>query len=73
MPELEITSLQKVLHALLLVQLEQMDEQNRFGILMRSGWTNSEIAVALGISENAVAVRRTRLKQKGQRGKISNE
>jgi DNA-directed RNA polymerase specialized sigma24 family protein len=69
MPELDSTSLQKVLHALLLIQLESIDEANRFSILMRSGWTNAEIGTALGISEGAVAVRRTRMKQKSQKEK----
>lgn len=64
MPDLETTSLQKILHALLLIQLENMDDDRRFPILIRSGWTNAEIAMALGLTENAVSIRRSRFKQK---------
>lgn len=69
MGDLEISSLHKVLHALLLIQLEALDEPHRFSVLIRSGWTNAEIAMATGLSENAVAIRRTRLKQKTQKEK----
>jgi DNA-binding NarL/FixJ family response regulator len=69
MADLEITSLQKILHALLLIQLEEIDDEQRFSILVRAGWTNSEIAIALGLSENAAAVRRTRFKQLAKKEK----
>ena len=69
MAESEAGTLQKILHALLLVQMEELEEPNRFSILIRAGWTNGEIASSLAISENAVAVRRTRLKQKAQKEK----
>jgi FixJ family two-component response regulator len=68
MPEQEPAMLEKILHALLLIQLNEVEEQNRFPILIRAGWTNAEIANALGITDNAVAVRRTRLKTKGAKG-----
>jgi FixJ family two-component response regulator len=69
MPELEVVTLQKILHALLLIQMEEIDESNRFPILIRAGWTNAEIASSLGLSESAVAMRRTRLKQKTEKEK----
>ena len=67
MADLEITSLQKILHALLLIKMEEIEFENRFPILIRAGWSNSEIAMALGLSENAVAIRRTRFKKKPQK------
>jgi len=60
--------LRKILNALLLIQLQTLDEAERFPLLIRSGWDNAEIAVALGLTENAVAIRRTRLK-----GKVAKE
>lgn len=69
MPEFEIIALQKILHALLLIQLDQIEESNKFPLLVRAGWANAEIATALGVTENAVAVRRTRSKQKVQKEK----
>jgi len=67
MPEPPAAMLEKILHALLLIQLDEIEEQNRFPILVRAGWSDSEIATALGISKNAVSIRRTRLRQKVQK------
>ena len=64
MNDAESPGLQKVLTALLLIQLNELDDAARFSILFRSGWTNAEVSTATGLSEGAVAVRRTRLKQK---------
>jgi DNA-binding CsgD family transcriptional regulator len=63
-PDSGFEDLRKILNALLLVQLHKLDEAERFPLLVRSGWNNAEIALALGMTENAIAVRRTRLKGK---------
>jgi hypothetical protein len=68
MPDVDTVALQKILHALLLIQMEDIDESKRLPLLIRAGWTNAEIASSSGMTENAVAVRRTRLKQKSNKG-----
>lgn len=65
--------LRKILNALLLIQLQKLDEAERFPLLVRSGWNNAEIALALGLTENAIAVRRTRLKGKPSKEKKTDE
>jgi len=55
--------LQKVLTALLLVQMADMSEADQIGILIRAGWANSEIAQVCSVTENAIAIRKTRLKK----------
>jgi DNA-binding NarL/FixJ family response regulator len=59
----DISALRKVLTALLLIQLREIPEADQVPLLIRSGWSNAEIAVAFGITENAVAIKRTRLKK----------
>jgi hypothetical protein len=68
MPDLDAVALARILHALLLIQLDEIDESKRLPLLIRAGWSNAEIAGSFGMTENAVAVRRTRLKQKPMKG-----
>ena len=63
MNDSEVQGIQKVLTALLLVQLTDMSEGDQIGLLIRAGWSNAEIAQVCGATENAIAVRKTRLKK----------
>jgi hypothetical protein len=63
MDDLEGPGIQKVLTAFLLLQLAEMSEGDQIELLIRSGWTNAEIAQVCGATENAIAIRRTRLKK----------
>jgi len=55
--------LQKVLTALLLVQMADMDEADQINLLIRAGWSNADIAQVCGVTENAIAIRKTRMKK----------
>lgn len=59
----DISALRKVLTALLLIQLKDVPQPDQVTLLIRSGWSNAEIATVFGITENAVAIKRTRLKK----------
>jgi DNA-binding NarL/FixJ family response regulator len=55
--------LQKVLTALLLLQMSDLSEGDQIELLIRSGWTNGEIAKVCNVTENAVAIRKTRFRK----------
>jgi DNA-binding CsgD family transcriptional regulator len=69
--DVENSGIQKVLRALLLIQLKELTESEQVPLLIRAGWNNKEIAVALGVTENSIAIKRTRLKN-GVKGRESN-
>lgn len=55
--------LRKVLTALLLVQMADLSESDQINLLIRAGWSNADIAQVCGVTENAIAIRKTRLKK----------
>jgi DNA-directed RNA polymerase specialized sigma24 family protein len=58
-----IVDTNRILRALLLVQMEGVEEERRLPLLVQAGWSDGEIASVLGISEDLVAVRRSRFGQ----------
>jgi hypothetical protein len=60
---------ERTLTALLLVQLNDLKPDVAADILIRAGWTNPEVAEILGITANAVALRRFRTKRGKPAGK----
>jgi len=63
MNESDVKGIQRVLTALLLVQMNDMSEGDQVNLLIRAGWANSDIAQLCGVTENAIAIRKTRLKK----------
>jgi len=58
--------LDRVMLALLLIQLKDMPQDQGADVLINAGWTNPEIAEIFGMTANAVALRRSRKKKKGK-------
>ena len=64
MPDEETISLESTLRALLLVALRSLDTDSRIETLLRAGFSNVVIADLTGMTANAIAVRKLRLKRK---------
>ncbi len=65
MPDDLNKSLEKTMRALLLVSLNGLNIDAQVETLLRSGFSNVEIAEMTGMTPNAVGVRKMRLKRKG--------
>lgn len=63
MPEKTLPLLERTLLALLHLQLRDVAPDQAAEILIRSGWSNPDAAEVIGVTTNAIAVRRNRLKK----------
>ena len=60
-------SLEMTLRALLLISLGNLEADKQVETLLRAGFPNGAIADLTGTTANAVALRKSRLKKKGQK------
>lgn len=63
MPD-ESMSLENTLRALLLVSLKSLEVDAQVETLLRAGFSNVDIADLTGMTANAIALRKSRLKKK---------
>jgi hypothetical protein len=57
-------SLESTMRALLLASLRSLDTDSQIEILLKAGFSNPVVADLTGITANAVALRKARLKRK---------
>jgi len=63
MAEKSLPLLERTLLALLHLQLKGLTPDQAAEILIRSGWSNPDAAEVIGVTANAIAIRRNRLKK----------
>jgi hypothetical protein len=67
MPDESNISLENTLRALLLVSLKSLDVDAQVETLLRAGFSNVDIADLTGMTANAIALRKSRLKKKASK------
>ena len=60
-------SLENTLRALLLVSLKSLEVDAQVETLLRAGFSNMDIADLTGMTANAIALRKSRLKKKASK------
>jgi DNA-directed RNA polymerase specialized sigma24 family protein len=63
------TEMEKTLRALLLVNLDSMKQKQQIAILDKAGFGQSEIAMVIGSTSNAVSVRLAEIRKEARKGK----